>query len=172
MEILRYKGYEATAELDLERGVCFGRVLFITDVVTFEAQSPKELLAEFEAAVDDYLETCAQLGREPRKPLSGSFNVRVSPESHRNARLRALRDGCSLNEIVCKALDCYLGLDSEYAKNYLTASIDEVVREASSRVISLHTTPIPEPYDSEFGRMRFFQHETIVPSNPYSEGRH
>lgn len=69
MEILKYKDYEGTAEIDMIRLVCRGKVLFIDDLVTYEASTPAELQTEFEAAVDDYLETCIDLGRDPQKPL-------------------------------------------------------------------------------------------------------
>ncbi len=61
MNILKYKNYEGTAERDLERSVCRGKILFIDDLVTYEAQFSAQLQAEFEAAVDDYLATCAEL---------------------------------------------------------------------------------------------------------------
>ncbi len=57
MDILKYKGYEGTSELDMEQKVCRGKILFINDLVTYKAESPKELHQEFESAVDDYLET-------------------------------------------------------------------------------------------------------------------
>jgi predicted HicB family RNase H-like nuclease len=30
--------------------------------------------------VDDYLETCKKLGREPSHPYSGQFRLRLAPE--------------------------------------------------------------------------------------------
>ncbi len=66
MNIIKYAGYEGTAELDQESLVCRGRILFIDDLVTYQADSPNELRAAFEAAVDDYLATCKALGRCPQ----------------------------------------------------------------------------------------------------------
>ncbi len=60
---LKYKSYEGSAELDLARGVIGGKVLFITDLVTYEAASPRELQQAFEMAVDDYIETCELVGK-------------------------------------------------------------------------------------------------------------
>jgi len=108
MDILKYKDYEGTAELDMTRGVCRGKILFITDLVTYEAALPGQLQKEFEAAVDDYLLTCEELNREPQRPLKGQFNVRIPPAMHRSATLRAIRDDASLNEVVVCALDAYL----------------------------------------------------------------
>lgn len=112
MDILKYKDYEGTAELDMTRQVCRGKILFIDDVVTYEAASPPQLRAEFEAAVDDYIDTCAALGREPQKPLRGLFNVRIPPALHKAAVLRALKDNISLNDVVVRALDSFVNIQS------------------------------------------------------------
>jgi len=108
MDLLKFKEYEGTAEIDVSRGVCRGKILFIQDLVTYEAPTPAELRTEFEAAVDDYLETCAAVGKEPAKPFKGSFNVRVDPALHRAAALRAIADDISLNEIMGRALAAYV----------------------------------------------------------------
>lgn len=113
MDLLQYKGYEGTAELDMGRRVCRGRILFIDDLVTYEAPTPTELQQEFEAAVDDYIETCSQLGKEPQRPFKGLFNVRVQPTLHRAAVLRAACDGVALNEVVVQALTAYLSIRPE-----------------------------------------------------------
>ena len=123
MEILKYKGYEGTAELDMSQNICRGRILFIKDLVTYQADSPADLERQFQEAVNDYLETCKELGRNPAKPFKGQFNVRVSPALHRTASLRAVEEGVSLNEVVVKALDSYLCVTAEVNHNlYVTIS--------------------------------------------------
>jgi predicted HicB family RNase H-like nuclease len=117
VDILKYKEYEGTAELDVGRGVCRGKVLFIDDVVTYEAASPRDLQREFELAVDDYVETCTSLGKEPQRPFRGMFNVRVPPELHKAAALRALTTGVSLNDVVVRALDCFLNVRADVNHN-------------------------------------------------------
>ncbi|MBO3709053.1 MAG: type II toxin-antitoxin system HicB family antitoxin [Candidatus Accumulibacter sp.] len=112
MDILKFKDYEGTAELDMSRRVCRGKILFIDDLVTYEAASPAELQTEFEAAVDDYIDTCATLGREPQKPLRGQFNVRVPPALHKAAALRALAENVSLNDVAVRALDAFVNIRS------------------------------------------------------------
>lgn len=108
MDILKYKSYEGTAELDVARGICRGKVLFIDDLITYESLLPSQIQSEFESAVDDYLDTCVALKKAPDEPAKGLFNVRVSPEMHRAAKLRALRDETSLNEVIQRALDAYV----------------------------------------------------------------
>lgn len=108
MNILKYKGYEGSADLDMERQVCTGRLLFVDDLVTYEASTPAALQQEFETAVDDYLETCAALNRAPKKPLKGQFNVRIPPGLHMEAVRRAMLAKASLNDVVVRALEAFL----------------------------------------------------------------
>lgn len=121
MDILKYKGYEGTAELDMIRQICRGKILFINDLVTYEAATPVQLQEVFEAAVDDYLLTCAELDREPQKPLKGQFNVRIPPELHKAAVLRALADNVSLNEVVARAVDAAVSNPGKKARKKETA---------------------------------------------------
>lgn len=129
MDILKYKDYEGTAELDMVRGVCRGKILFINDLVTYEASQPSKLQKEFEAAVNDYVETCAELGREPQKSLKGQFNVRIPQELHKASTLRALTDGVSLNDVVVRALEAYVNarVDINHVenKNYFVGGYGE-----------------------------------------------
>lgn len=137
MDILKYKDYEGTAELDMTRGVCRGKILFINDLVTYEASQPSKLQKEFEAAVDDYVETCADLGREPQKALKGQFNVRIPQGLHRASVLRALTDSVSLNDVVVRALDAYVNahvdINHVVTKNYfVTVDTQAISANASS----------------------------------------
>ncbi len=111
MKVFEYKGYEGSVEVSTEDLVLFGKVLFVDDLVTYEAENVRELEAAFKDAVDDYIETSAREGRSPKKPFKGTFNVRVSPALHRAARLRAIADGENLNKVVTRALMEYLHVD-------------------------------------------------------------
>lgn len=117
MDILKYKDYEGTTELDMTRSICRGKVLFIDDLVTYESAFPAELQKEFEAAVEDYLQTCVAVGKEPQRPFRGLFNVRVTPTLHRAATLRAVVDGVSLNEVVVRALDAFVSVKADVNHN-------------------------------------------------------
>lgn len=117
MDILKYKEYEGTAELDMTRGVCRGKLLFIDDLVTYESATPQDLQKEFEAAVEDYMQTCAGIGKEPQRPFRGLFNVRVPPTLHRAAALRAACDRVALNDVVVRALDSFLNSRFEVNHN-------------------------------------------------------
>jgi len=69
MAILEYKGYQGTAEINLESEMLCGRVVGLKNVVmTFEGITVKALKVAFEETVDDYLEWCKEEGEEPEKP--------------------------------------------------------------------------------------------------------
>ena len=53
---LEYRGHTGTIEISLEDNCLHGRLEFIKNLVTYEAQTVAGLKAAFVKAVDDYLE--------------------------------------------------------------------------------------------------------------------
>lgn len=139
-----YKGYEGTADMDMERQVCRGKILFIDDVVTYESDSPRELQREFEAAVEDYIETCTLVGKEPQRPLKGQFNVRITPALHRAATLRACQDHVSLNEVVVQALGAYVNTGTTEVRHSVRLIVEQSPEAHQTLVstASAQTAPI------------------------------
>ncbi|MEW6594582.1 MAG: type II toxin-antitoxin system HicB family antitoxin [Thermodesulfobacteriota bacterium] len=105
MNTLPYKGYAARVEFDAEDRLFHSRIAGIRDIVTFHGESVKELLAAFEEAVDDYLETCEKLGQQPNKPFSGRMMLRLPPETHAAAAMAAEANGKSLNQWATEVID-------------------------------------------------------------------
>lgn len=104
MKTMTYKGYTGVFEYDSEANIFHGDVLGLTDVITFQGRSIDELKQALADSVEDYLEFCAEQGKEPQKPYSGRFNVRIKPELHQRIASRAAQDGKSLNAWVAEAL--------------------------------------------------------------------
>src|SRR5579871_1837628 len=104
-EVLTYKGYYASLHFSAEDEVFLGKLLGIEDLVIFEGASVKELKKNFHEAVNDYLDTCEQLGKEPNKTYKGTFNVRISTELHKAAAVYASIHNVSLNDFVKTAID-------------------------------------------------------------------
>lgn len=102
---MSYRGYAARIEYSDEDGCFVGHIAGIRDIVGFHAESVSELRAVFHEAVDDYLEVSERLGRPPQKPYSGKLMVRVSPELHARAAMRAEAAGKSLNQWAAEALE-------------------------------------------------------------------
>ncbi|PDW03412.1 toxin-antitoxin system HicB family antitoxin [Candidatus Viridilinea mediisalina] len=101
---MQYKGYTGRVELDDEAGIFHGEVLDLRDVVTFQGKSVEELIQAFRDSIDDYLDFCTERGEEPNKPFTGRLMLRLSPELHRKAYVRAQREGKSLNQWISDKL--------------------------------------------------------------------
>jgi predicted HicB family RNase H-like nuclease len=102
--MLDYKGYTGRVEFDDEAGLLHGEVLGLRDVITFQGRSLDELEEAFRASIDDYLEFCAERGEVPDKPFTGRLMLRLPPELHRKAYVRAQREGKSLNQWISDRL--------------------------------------------------------------------
>ncbi|MEW5767906.1 MAG: type II toxin-antitoxin system HicB family antitoxin [bacterium] len=105
--MLKYKGYTGSVSFDAEDKIFHGRVIGTTDVIGFEGASVDELESDFHEAVDDYLETCREIGKEPEKPFSGRLVLRIPSELHCAIVLEAKRRKKSINDWiaeVCKRM--------------------------------------------------------------------
>lgn len=58
----------------------------------------------FKQSIDNYLELCQTIGKEPEKEFKGTFNVRISPELHKQIATLAAQKNISLNQCVSNAL--------------------------------------------------------------------
>jgi predicted HicB family RNase H-like nuclease len=106
--ILEHGDYIGRVDYDPEDDVFHGEVLNLRDVITFEGRSVDELRRAFAESVDDYVAFCREHGKEPQKPFSGRFVVRLDPELHRDAAEVAARQGRSLNTVAKEAIREYV----------------------------------------------------------------
>lgn len=113
--ILEYKGYHAKIEFNVETYTLRGKIDGIKDLVTFQSSDAKMIEIEFHNAVEDYLEFCKEVGKEPEKEYRGSFNVRIAPDLHRRLATVAYKNGETLNALVEKAIKSYI--DGENKSN-------------------------------------------------------
>jgi len=99
---LKYKGYTGTVVFDSDDRIFHGRLMGITDMITFEGASVEDLEKDFRSAVDEYLKTCKRIGREPEKPFSGRFMLRVPSELHCAIALTAKKERKSINAWIAE----------------------------------------------------------------------
>ncbi len=102
---MSYKNYLGTVEYSSEDDCLYGKVLGIGGLLSYEGKSVTELKQDFYQAIDEYLLLCKQKGIVPEKSFKGSFNVRVTPELHRMAAIKADERKISLNAFVTMALE-------------------------------------------------------------------
>ncbi len=97
---IEYKGYVGSIEFSEADGIFFGKVMGVRTLISYEGENANELITDFHGAVDDYLAVCEAEGIEPEKAYKGSFNVRISPELHKQAAITAIGKNMSLNSFV------------------------------------------------------------------------
>lgn len=102
---MTYRGYSARVEYDDEDGIFFGRIAGIRDGIGFHGDNVADLREAFHEAVEDYIETCAKIGKPPQRAFSGQVMFRVRPDVHRKAALAAELSGKSLNQWAEEVLD-------------------------------------------------------------------
>ena len=100
MNRLYYKGFSVGVDYDDEEAVLVGRVVGIQDVVGVHAKSVPELEAAFHEAEDDFVATCAMVGKNPQKACSGRVMFHKSSDLHRAAAAAAEPSGFSLDKRV------------------------------------------------------------------------
>lgn len=97
MNQLHYKDYIGNVFFSEEDGVFHGKIIGLSDSISFEGESVKELTEDFRNSVDEYLEFCNNIGKQPEK---SSFAVIISPDTYKTAAKVANQKGVSINSYV------------------------------------------------------------------------
>lgn len=106
MNTMTFRGYTARVEYDERDDIFVGRVLGLRSIISFHGRTVAELRRrEFTAAIKDYLADCEEQGISPEKPASGKLLLRVPPEVHSRALIKAQAMGKSLNQWATEALE-------------------------------------------------------------------
>lgn len=103
-ELKHYKGYLGSVEFSQADALFYGKVMGVRALISYEGENARELLEDFHSAVDDYLALCEAQGVAPEKAYKGSFNVRISPELHKQAIIAATANQMSLNSFVERSI--------------------------------------------------------------------
>lgn len=72
---MEYRGYQAIITYDQESDTLVGRVDGINDVLSFDGQTLDELKNMFHETIDDYLEACARIEKEPERRNMDSIHA-------------------------------------------------------------------------------------------------
>lgn len=102
---MNLRGYTARVEYDERDDIFVGRVLGLRSIISFHGKTVAELRREFAAAIKDYLADCEEQGVSPERPASGKLLIRVPPEVHCRALIKAQSLGKSLNQWATEALE-------------------------------------------------------------------
>ncbi|MBF9015187.1 MULTISPECIES: type II toxin-antitoxin system HicB family antitoxin [unclassified Oceanispirochaeta] len=102
--MMEYKGYIGDVHFDSDAHIFHGEVINTKDVITFQGKTVDELERAFSESIDDYISWCKEDGVEPEKPYSGKFNLRLTPELHKEVAITARMMKLSINKFVEKAV--------------------------------------------------------------------
>ena len=105
MALMEYKGYHARIEYDAQDRIFVGSVIGIRDKLGFHGTSVDELQKNFEQSIDNYLDLCRRMGKDPDKEYRGSINIRLTPELHRSAAIYSAQDHISINQFIVDAVE-------------------------------------------------------------------
>lgn len=103
--MMKYKGYVAVPQYNAKDKCFFGKLLGIRDHVIFEGNTVIQIEKAFHEAVDDYLDTCKEMGKPPQKATASKLNLRLQPELHAKLIEAASFEGKSINQYVVDALE-------------------------------------------------------------------
>jgi len=106
--LLEYKGYYGTVEFSSSDNILFGKIIGIAGLISYEGDNIDNLRKDFESAIDDYLDICAEEDITPQRSYKGKFNVRISPELHQSLVLYSASHGRTLNSTVEEAIKKYV----------------------------------------------------------------
>jgi len=105
---MSYKDYHGSIEFSDEDNLFFGKIIGINDLILFDGDNVEGLRTAFHEAVDNYLEICADIGKNPEKAYKGTFNVRIAPELHKDLAIYSAAHGKTLNSTVEEAIHNYI----------------------------------------------------------------
>ena len=107
--IMEYKGYWARIRYSDEDECFYGKVEGLKNaLILFEGNTVKELKKDFKDAIDEHLKMCKETNTEPERQCKGSLNVRLGTELHTKAKIKAMEEHISINELIKNALILYL----------------------------------------------------------------
>lgn len=102
--VLKYKDFIASVQFSAVDELFYGKITGIHDLISFEGESVHELKSAFIEAVEDYLQLCRSLGKDPYKSYKGTLNVRIGPDLHKQAAEKATLQGITLNKYIQNAI--------------------------------------------------------------------
>jgi predicted HicB family RNase H-like nuclease len=141
MNKLVYKGYTAKVEFDLEEKELVGEVEGIKDLVVFSSENCADIEQAFHDSVDGYLESCKLAGKDPDKAYTGSFNVRIDPEDHRELDRLAKKENTTLNNEVASAVHFYL--ESKKSFEFRDSIAEEILKFSNFDLHDLWSDIVP-----------------------------
>ncbi|MDR1369223.1 MAG: type II toxin-antitoxin system HicB family antitoxin [Dysgonamonadaceae bacterium] len=106
MDNLEYKGYYGSIEYSKSDGLLHGKALGMSkDLILYEGNTISELEDDFRGAIDDYIESCKEMGITPRKAYNGVLNIRIPSGIHCKIARYTESAGTSINAFIRDSIE-------------------------------------------------------------------
>ena len=103
--ILSFKGFIGSVEIDLKNKILFGQVQGIHDVVKYSSPTTIGIKQEFQFSVKKYISSCKALGKRCTQIQNGFIRLNITPDLHQKISKLATMKGISLNQLVQNAIE-------------------------------------------------------------------
>ena len=115
-----------------------------------DGPTPEQAYSEIRSLVEDAVDILRKEGKEVPLPFSerefkGNISLRLSPETHRMAMIRAQQEGCSLNQFLTSLIERNL-----YSNSIITAV------EQLTKIISILSPLVEAVGEQEFQQSLIF----------------
>jgi predicted HicB family RNase H-like nuclease len=104
---MEYQGYTARIHYSKEDECYVGEITGINDIVVFDGATLEEIRKTFENDVESYQACCAEVGREPNKPVP-EVMVPVSSALYAKIAQKAEYDGVPVYTLMESALQKFV----------------------------------------------------------------
>ena len=102
--LMDFDGYRAVISYDPDIELFRGEFIGLSGGADFYASTVADLHKEGKLSLKAFLDACREEGIEPRKPYSGRLNLRIDPQLHEAAAIRAAANNQSLNQLINESL--------------------------------------------------------------------
>jgi len=94
MSVLIYGDYYGSIDVSVEDKKLYGKILNISDSVVYEGESVNDLQKAFEDAVEDYIDVCKKIGKEPEKSIDNmGDSIIINTNYKTNNKKQLLQEG-------------------------------------------------------------------------------
>ena len=77
---LEYQDYRGSVEYSSDDECLYGCVMGVSAIISYEGETIAELKSNFQTAVDDYLISCEDRGKQPDKPTYSEQETVIVPK--------------------------------------------------------------------------------------------
>jgi predicted HicB family RNase H-like nuclease len=134
MTQMKHNEYSADIRYSNEDFCFYGRVVGISDIVSFKGKSVEELKIAFENAINEYIEACREFDKEPEKPHSGKILFRCSEKMHKDITSFSAKKGLSINRVIENAISSHMYKGNSIVVNFVSTDKTEGVNTYTKHI--------------------------------------